>query len=68
MSIVKIAPIGERVTEVNVEAGTSISSALSIAGVMHNDRTIFMNNAPAQLCDVVTEGAIITLANKMKGG
>ena len=66
--IVKIAPLGERVVEVNVEGGT-IGEALEIAGVNVNGRSIRLNNAEVDEDTVITaEGSIITLVNKMKGG
>ena len=67
--IVKIAPLGERVVEVNVEAGTTIEDALEIANVVENGRTIMLNNSPADVDTPITaENSIITLAQKMKGG
>ena len=67
--LVKVAPIGERVAEVNVEEGSTVSNILSIAGVQENGRTITVNNASATLDTTVTaEGAIVALAGKMKGG
>ena len=67
--LVKIAPLGERVVEVNVENGTSVEECLSVGGVMYNGRAIKINNQDADLTTQVTgEGAIIVLAQKMKGG
>ncbi len=67
--IVKIAPLGERVVEVNIEANTTIGQALNIAGVVVNERSIRLNNTEANEDTLITlEGSIITLANKMKGG
>ena len=69
--LVKVAPLGERTQEVNVESGTEIASILSIAGVSVNGRSIMLNNAPADEYTAVVEQDtqnIITLANKMKGG
>jgi putative ubiquitin-RnfH superfamily antitoxin RatB of RatAB toxin-antitoxin module len=67
--IVKVAPIGETVTEVNVESGTTVSEILDIAGILENGRSITVDNVPASLnTSVYTENAIISLANKMKGG
>jgi putative ubiquitin-RnfH superfamily antitoxin RatB of RatAB toxin-antitoxin module len=67
--IVKIAPLGERVVEVNVESGTTIGEALEIAGVNLNGRDVRINNAEATLDTTIeVEDAVITLANKMKGG
>ena len=68
MSIIKVAPIGERVVEVNVADNTSVCEILRIAGVMCNDRTIAVNNSPATFDTLVSGDAVITLANKMKGG
>ncbi len=67
--LVKVAPIGERVVEVNVEAGSTVGDILRIAGVVVNGRTISVNNTAAQ-CDtnVSLDGAIIALAGKMKAG
>lgn len=67
--IVKVAPLGERVVEVNVESGSSVSQILSIAGVIENGRSITVNNVPADMDTTVTqEGAIVVLAQRMKGG
>ena len=67
--IVKIAPLGERVVEVNVEQGTTIVQALSIAGVLDNGRSIKLNNVDADLdTGIATDASVITLAQKMKGG
>lgn len=67
--IVKVAPIGERVVEVNVEPGTPVGDILDIAGVDLNGRTISVNNSPAnENTPVTAEGAIIALAGKMKAG
>jgi hypothetical protein len=67
--IVKIAPLGERVVEVNVEVGTSIGTILDVAEIDVNGRSIRLNNNEVDEHQVVdAEGAIITLVNKMKGG
>ena len=67
--IVKVAPLGERVQEVNVVSGSTVEQILAIADVLDNERSIAVNNAPATLDTPVTvEGAIITLAQAMKGG
>ena len=67
--IVRVAPIGERVQEVSLEDGKTVQDALSIAGTEHNGRTIYVNNAVANLDTVIVqEGSTIVLAGKMKGG
>jgi len=67
--IVKIAPLGEKVVEVNVEVGTSIGEVLTIADIDVNGRSIRLNNTEVDENSVIdTEGGIITLVNKMKGG
>jgi hypothetical protein len=67
--IVKVAPMGETVTEVNVENGITVAEILETAGVDDNGRSITVNNTPANLDTVVdSENAVISLANKMKGG
>ena len=67
--IVKVAPLGEKVTEVNVNEGTSIASILSIAGVELNGRSIRVGGNVMQADEGIdTEGSIITLAMQMKGG
>ena len=68
MVLVKVAPMGEVVTEVNLEAGSTVGQALETAGVDVNGRAITVNNAPATEQTVVSENAVISLANKMKGG
>ena len=67
--LVKVAPIGERVVEVNVESGSTVQSILDIAGVDVNGRRITVNSQPAEESTLVsTENAIIALAGAMKGG
>jgi hypothetical protein len=70
--IVKVAPMGERVVEVTVEDGTTVGEILEIARVIHNERSIRVNNVDADLDTIVhnhtSEATIITLANKSKGG
>lgn len=67
--IVKIAPLGERVVEVNIEEGQTVADALSIAGVNVNGRSIRLNNTEVEESGAITaENSIITLVNKMKGG
>jgi hypothetical protein len=67
--IVKVAPMGETVTEVNCEVNSTVEQILGIAGVDDNSRAITVNNVPATLSTQVSnDGAVISLANKMKGG
>lgn len=68
MVMVKIAPMGEVVTEVNVEAGSTVGQALNVADVDVNGRAITVNNEPATEQTIVSENSVISLANKMKGG
>ena len=67
--LVKVAPMGEQVVEVNVEVNSTVEQILDIAGVDENGRAITVNNVPATLSTQVTaENSVISLANKMKGG
>ena len=67
--LVKVAPIGERVVEVNAETNSTVGAILDIAGVVINGRTISVNNNSAdENTQVTTENSIIALAGKMKGG
>lgn len=67
--LVKVAPMGEQVTEVNVESNSTVAYILDTADVSDNGRSITVNNAPANLDTRVTvENSVISLANKMKGG
>jgi len=67
--LVKVAPMGEQVVEVNVEQGSTVDQILNVAEVSENGRSITVNNAPADLSTTVTdENAVISLANKSKGG
>lgn len=67
--LVKIAPLGERVVEVNVADGTSIGDALRVADICINGRSIRINNAEAdEDTPIQAENSVITLASKMKGG
>lgn len=67
--LVKVAPMGERVTEVNVEHGATVGNILDVAGIDADGRNVTVNGASATLdTSVTTENAVISLANKMKGG
>ena len=67
--IVKIAPLGERVTEISVATGTSVTECLRIANVPLNGRTITVNDSDASTeTQITADGTIITLVSKMKGG
>ena len=67
--LVKIAPLGEKVTEVSVNDTTTVGDALAIANVDVNGRSIRLNNIKADESTVIsTENSVITLALKMKGG
>ncbi len=67
--LVKVAPMGEQVVEVNVESGSTVDQILNVAEVDENGRSITVNNTPADLTTTVTaENAVISLANKSKGG
>ena len=66
---VKVAPMGEQVVEVNAEVNSTVEQILDIAGVDDNGRAITVNNVSATLnTQVANDGAVISLANKMKGG
>jgi len=71
--LVKVAPLGERVVEVNVEPNSTIKSILDIAEVSINGRSIRLNNVEADEDTLVADInggniTVITLATKMKGG
>ncbi len=67
--LVKVAPMGETVVEVNAEVNSTVQQILDIADVDDNGRAITVNNVPATLnTQVANDGAVISLANKMKGG
>jgi len=67
--LVKVAPLGERVVEVNVASGTSLGEVLRIADVSPNGRTIRLNGGSADTGSVLTEEEnVVTLATAMKGG
>jgi hypothetical protein len=69
MPIVKIAPMGERVVEVNVASGTSVNECLRVAGVPLNGRVVTVNDSDATVDTQVTaDNTVITLVQKMKGG
>ena len=64
--IVKVAPIGEKVIEVNVENGTTVENILSVADISHNERRITVNSVPAELSTAVAqEGAVIVFARAL---
>ena len=67
--LVKVAPIGEKVTEVNVPNGSTVAEILEIADVYANERTITVNNMTASLSTPVTaDNTVLALAGKQKGG
>jgi hypothetical protein len=67
--LIKIAPLGERVVEVNVEEGSTVAAALQIAGVQVNGRSIRIGDSEVSENDTIDAGTtIITLVSKMKGG
>jgi hypothetical protein len=67
--IIKVAPLGERVSEISVATNTTVQEALRIAHVELNGRTITVNDSDATLSTPLTQdGSIIALVNKMKGG
>ena len=67
--IVKIAPLGERVVEINVATGTSVAECLRVGGVQLNGRVITVNDSDATTeTPVQQDGSIIALISKMKGG
>ncbi len=67
--IVKVAPVGEKVVEVNTVNGSSIADVLAIAEIPVNGRTILLNNKEARETTHVGEpDSVIVLAPKVKGG
>ena len=67
--LVKVAPMGEQVVEVNVAVNSSVSAILEIADIDDNGRSISVNNVPSNLDTLVDQdNSVISLANKMKGG
>ena len=67
--LVKVAPLGERVVEVNVEMNTSVGEAIRVSAVSINNRSIRLNNVEADEDTlIIAENSIITLAPSMKGG
>lgn len=67
--LVKVAPMGEQVVEVNVDTNSTVAKILEVADVDHEDRAITVNNESATLdTQVSQDNAVISLANKMKGG
>ena len=67
--LVKVAPMGEQVVEVNVTTGSTVASILDVAQIDDNGRAISVNNAPSNLDTAVDQdNSVISLANKMKGG
>jgi phage terminase large subunit-like protein len=67
--IVKIAPLGEVVVEVNVASGTTVAECLRVADVDLNGRTITVNDSDAtESTPIQQDGSIVALISKMKGG
>ena len=67
--LVKVAPVGERVVEVNTVNGETIADVLAIAGVEINGRRILLDNKDADETTKITrDGSVVVLAQKMKGG
>jgi len=69
--LVKIAPMGGRVVEVNVEERSTVGQALSVAEISVGDREIKIGGRTVQESEVLqSNGGVptIILAPKVKGG
>lgn len=66
--LVKVAPYGERVVEVNVDENGTIADALRISSVSQNGRAIRVGGQSRSASDRVRDGDIIVLANKVEAG
>jgi hypothetical protein len=65
---VKIAKLGSKVVELYVEDGTTLAQALEVAEMSAEGFEPRVNGAIARETTVLTDGAIITMVPKIKGG
>ena len=65
---VRIARLGERVQEVYISDGATVSEALDAADMDYEGFNISVGGSPASLDTTLTEGAVVTLTPEVKGG
>ena len=68
MITVKVARLGNTVQEVALNEGASVQDALNAAGLTVDGEDVRVNSSNASLNDEVTDGDIVTLVPKVKGG
>lgn len=66
--LVKVARLGTAVQEVALEAGQTVADALVAADLAVENEDIRVNNAAANESKVLSDGDIVTLVPKVKGG
>lgn len=66
--LVKIARLGTAVQELALTDGAKVSDALESADLAVENEDIRVNNSAASENTVLTDGAIVTLVPKVKGG
>lgn len=68
MITVKVARLGTTVQEVALDEGASVQDALTAAGLSVDGEDVRVNSSNASLTDEITDGDIVTLVPKVKGG
>ena len=68
MITVKVARLGGTVQEVALSSGATVQDALDAADLAVDGEDIRINSSSASVSDEVTNGDIVTLVPKIKGG
>ena len=68
MITVKVARLGNTVETVALNSGASVQDALTAANLTVDGEDVRVNSSNAGLNDEVTDGDIVTLVPKVKGG
>jgi molybdopterin converting factor small subunit len=66
--LIKVARLGNAVTEVALTSGSTVESALTAADLAVDNEEIRVNNSSASLSQTLRDGDIVTLVPKVKGG
>lgn len=68
MITVKVARLGSSVEEVALENGSTVEQALEAAGLVVENEEIRVNSSNASSTSTLSNGDIVTLVPKVKGG
>jgi len=66
--LIKVARLGTQVRELALDAGSSVQNALDAADLTLGNEDIRVNQGNASVDVVLSEGDIVTLVPKVKGG